>query len=395
MQNVQHPNGRPAWPLPDPLIELGDASELRMGPLLPVPGLMRDLGVDPAPLLASLNLDAALFDHPENRASYAKLSRLLQLCALATGCPHFGLLVGQRFDGRTLGALNELMRNCSSVGDALECLVLYLNWHDPGAVPVLLRLGSAQVCLGYSINQSATPGATQVYGRAMTIALLLLRQLCGSDWRATEVSLAHAAPQDAAPYELLFDAPVRFDAELSAVSFHARWLAQRIDGADPVRHAEIDARLRASVQAQDTPLSGQVQRALHRMIFAGTDSAAHLARFFGLHERALRRRLADEGTSLQQIGRQTRFELAAQLLRNTRLPAAQIAFALHYSDAAAFSRAFKRWTGATPIEWRAAGARAARSADMLSSPPDEAVGVTTQIDGDRATASASDATRRE
>jgi AraC-like DNA-binding protein len=348
-----------------------------MAPLLPVPGLMRELGVDPAPLLASLGLDAALFDDPENRAPYAKLSHLLELAALATGRPHFGLLVGQRFDGRTLGALNDLMRNCSSVGDALERLVLYLGWHDSGAVPVLLRLGPARVCLGYSINRSSTPGATQVYGLAMAIAYLLLRELCGSAWRATEVSLAHAAPHDAAPYAHIFDAPVRFDAELSAVSFPAGWLAHRIEGADPVRHAEIDAQLRTAVQAQDTSLSDKVQRALHMMIFAGTDSAAHLAQFFGLHERTLRRRLADEGTSLQQIGRQTRFELAALLLRNTRLPAAQIASALHYSDAAAFTRAFKRWARVTPIEWRMADARAAQPA-VTSPRTDEAAAIATQ-----------------
>jgi AraC-like DNA-binding protein len=272
------------------------------------------------------------------------------------------LLVGQRFDGRTLGALDELTRNCPSVGDALECMVQYLNWHDTGAVPVVLRLGAERVCLGYSINQSSTPGAAQIYGLAMAAAFLLLRKLCGNGWRATEVSLVHAAPRDCAPYELLFDAPVRFDAELSAVSFHTRWLEHRIDGADAERHAEIDARLRAAVQAQDTPLSGKVQRALHRMIFAGTDSAAHLAHFFGLHERALRRRLADEGTSLQQIGRQTRFDLAAQLLRDTRLPASQIASALHYSDAAAFTRAFKRWARLTPGKWRSAQPRDAARA---------------------------------
>ncbi len=354
MDDAHHPTGQPARPAPDRAAALGDAVEIRMGPLLPVPALLRELGVDPSPLLASAGLDTALFGDADNRASYAQLSQLLELSARSTGCPHFGLLVGQRFDGRTLGVLHELVLNCTSVGEALECLVLYLSWHDAGAVPVLLRLGRTRVCMGYSINQSFTPGATQIYGLAMAVVYLLLRALCGSEWRASEVSLAHAAPQDAAPYTRLFDAPLRFDADLSAVSFPARWLAHRIDGADPVRHAALDAQLRAAVQAQNAPLSDKVQRALHRMIFAGTDSAAHLAHFFGLHERALRRRLADEGTSLQQIGRQTRFDLAAQLLRDTRLPAAQIAAALHYSDAAAFTRAFKRWAGATPIAWRAA-----------------------------------------
>ncbi len=324
-----------------------------MGPLLPVPGLLRELGVDPAPLLASLGLDAALFDDAENRAPYGTAARLLERSATVTRCPHFGLRVGQRLDGDTLGALNQLALNSANVGDALDSIVLYLNWHDSGAVPVLLRLSPTHACLGYSINQSSTAGATQVYDLAMAVAYSLLRRLCGQGWRATEISLAHAAPEDVSPYSACFDAPVRFDAELSAVSFPARWLAQRIEGADPARHAQIDAQMREAVQSQNALLSKKVQRALHRMIFAGADSAARLSQFFGLHERALRRRLAAEGTSLQRIGRQTRYDLALQLLRDTRLPAAQIASALHYSDAAAFTRAFKGWAQVTPGEWRA------------------------------------------
>lgn len=347
-------------------VAIGEIAEMRMGPLLPVPQLLRDLGVDPAPLLAATQLDESLFADGERRAPYAKLARLLELGAAASGCADFGLRAGARVGDAPLGALDELVQHCPTVGAALDRIVLYLNWHDRGAVPVLLRLGAARACLGYSINQSHTQGSAQVYGLAMAVAHRILQRLCGSAWAPIEVSFASAAPPDDARYRRFFGAPVRFDADLSAICFAAHWLERPIPGADPARRAATEAALRAALQVQHMPLRDKVQRALHMMIFAGTDNSRALADFCGLHERALRRHLAAEGTSLQQLAHQTRFDLAVRLLRDTRLPAAHIATALHYGDAAAFTRAFRRWAGMTPHEWRVA--RGSSNAEAVKPP---------------------------
>jgi AraC-like DNA-binding protein len=89
------------------------------------------------------------------------------------------------------------------------------------------------------------------------------------------------------------------------------------------------------------------------MVLSGTSSAESVALLFGIHERTLRKRLATEGTSLQQLVSQTRYELAKQLLENTQLPISEIASALHFADAAVFSRAFRNWSKTSPSDWRA------------------------------------------
>ena len=95
-----------------------------------------------------------------------------------------------------------------------------------------------------------------------------------------------------------------------------------------------------------------VRGALHQMLLSGTSSAENVALLFGMHERTLRKRLTAEGTSLQRLVSQTRFELAKQLLENTDLPLSEIASALHFADAAVFSRAFRTWAKTNPREWR-------------------------------------------
>jgi AraC-like DNA-binding protein len=78
-----------------------------------------------------------------------------------------------------------------------------------------------------------------------------------------------------------------------------------------------------------------------------------VARLFGISERTLRQKLQAEGTSMQRLLAQTRFELARHLLLNTRQPMSLIAAALCYADSAVFSRAFHAWAGMGPKAWRA------------------------------------------
>jgi AraC-like DNA-binding protein len=96
----------------------------------------------------------------------------------------------------------------------------------------------------------------------------------------------------------------------------------------------------------------QVECALPQFVLNGATSADDVARFFGIHQRTLRKRLRADGTHLQKLVDQTRFGLARQLLRDTGLPVLEIAAALHYSDPNVFSRAFRNWAGASPRQWR-------------------------------------------
>jgi len=79
---------------------------------------------------------------------------------------------------------------------------------------------------------------------------------------------------------------------------------------------------------------------------------ASSARLFSLHERTLRRRLDADRTTFHELLNDARFEVAQQLLSDTRLPAAEIAAILGYSNPGAYSRAFRGWSGSAPKRWR-------------------------------------------
>ncbi len=75
---------------------------------------------------------------------------------------------------------------------------------------------------------------------------------------------------------------------------------------------------------------------------------------FAISPRALRLRLRlqSEATSLLQLLDRVRFALARQLMRNTRMGLSEIAAALRYADLPCFSRAFRKWSGMSPSDWR-------------------------------------------
>jgi AraC-like DNA-binding protein len=328
------------------------AGEARIGPLLALPRLLDELHVDPRRAFAQAGIAPRLFDDPENRLAHESVSRLLSVCAELSGRSDFGLMLGMQFTLADFGALGALMGNAATAGEALRMLLLHLHFYDRGAVPVMLRMGSSTVFLGYSLQHAAGPGAGQLQDVAIVIAHRMLRELCGPAWRPRVVQFSHRRPADIAAYRRVFGPGVHFDAELSGFSFDTTWLECAIAGADPARFGTLTQALHSAIAPGPMSVAEEVQCVLHQLLPGGTAAAASVARLFGISERTLRHRLQAEGTSLQRVLAETRFELARQLLQNTRLPMSQIATALCYADAAVFSRAFHGWTGTTPRQWR-------------------------------------------
>jgi AraC-like DNA-binding protein len=92
----------------------------------------------------------------------------------------------------------------------------------------------------------------------------------------------------------------------------------------------------------------RLRRALRILLLSGRSSAREIGALLFLHRRTLNRHLNEQGTNFQQVLDEIRFEAARQLLDNTQLSLTDIAASLGYSDSSAFSRAFRRWSGAAP-----------------------------------------------
>jgi AraC-like DNA-binding protein len=329
------------------------AGDVRIGPILAIPAVLKARGANPKIVFAAAGVELELFRDPDIRLPLEAVGRLFDACAALIRCDHFGLLVGDRFDLQGLGPIGELMRNSATVGDALRVLLRHLHLHDRGAAPVLLTIDASCAILGYSVLRHGVPGTHHIHDAAIAIAYRILRALGGPSFAPLRVQFSYGVPRSMALHGRIFRCGVAFEADLSGVVLDRALLAKPIDGADAnIRKTLQRAILDAEAEGPMT-FGERLESALHQFVLSGDASAEEICRQFAISERTLRRRLEEEGKNLQQVVGQTKFELARQLLRNTKLPVSKIASTLYYADPNAFSRAFRNWAGNSPKQWRA------------------------------------------
>jgi AraC-like DNA-binding protein len=324
---------------------------LRIGATIGLPAVLRDLGANPAELLAEVGIELALFDNPDNLLSFSARGRLLEHCAARTRCPHLGLLVGQRASLQSLGLVGSLVKYSPDLGTALRTLVRFFRHHTRGAKATLTVEGQLAF-FGYQFVRPGTKGADQVGDGALAVMLNIMQSLCGPGWKPSQVTLAHRKPDDVEPFRRLFRAPLLFDAEQNALVFLAEWLTYRLPVDDPELRRQLTKQIKALEARHRDSFPDQVRSVLRAALLTDRSDADDIASLFSIHRRTLNRRLNEDGISFKDLVEEQRFEIARQSLLDTDLQVGDVAALLGYADASAFTRAFRRWSGTAPAEWR-------------------------------------------
>jgi AraC-like DNA-binding protein len=253
---------------------------------------------------------------------------------------------------QALGLVGLLTRNAPDVSASLRCLTTYFHLHARGAVTEL-TVDPGLAILSYSPYEPNVEGALQTGDGAVAMMFNIMRTLCGPDFQSIEVLFAHRKPKDVRPFKRFFQVPLRFDAEQFALVFTRDWLDVAVPGSD----AEVRRLLQKQIDALELRHSEDfpeiVRSVLRSALLTQHAGADQVAALFSVHPRTLSRRLEAFGVNFQTLVDETRFEIARQMLAQTSLEVGQIASALGYARASVFSRAFRRWSGTTPTQWRA------------------------------------------
>jgi AraC-like DNA-binding protein len=321
----------------------------RVGGLTAVPRVLRSLGAFPADVLAGVGLPPDALDDAENRLSYPAVAKLLADCAKATGCPHFGVLVGAECHLQELGPAGELARHSERLGSGLETMVVFIRLNNQAAVAYFTIVGGYGE-LGYAAFHPQVTEMAVAYDVAMAWAANEVRDMLGDPhWRPMEVLLPRAAPADIGPYRRHFGCPIRFDADRAAVRVPLCDLDRPLPQADAERKERL---LEEAERLLGDQFLVRVYETLRTLLLQGSADSSLTAAHLAIHRRTLIRRLTQHGTSFQEILDQVRFDVARQMLRETGRSVTDIGAALGFSESSAFTHAFRRWSGSSPREWR-------------------------------------------
>ncbi len=189
---------------------------------------------------------------------------------------------------------------------------------------------------------------------SLVAGVSIARQVCPVPFAPLRVFVKHPAPRTKDHHEAYFQCPVEFDAEHYALLLSPESLAQpNILGDAGITQFLVSHLDNELAQLEDTPaLQAQTKNEIARSLSEGLPKMADIARRLGLSARSFHRRLAEHGLNFQTLTEETRREIAVGMLREEQYALSEIAFLTGYSEQSAFNRAFKRWMGVTPANFR-------------------------------------------
>jgi AraC-like DNA-binding protein len=280
---------------------------------------------------------------------------LFEQAARRTGDSNFGLWFGHQFEPRDLGLWGYAAVSAPTLGSALETLVDLFPLHQESSAMHLERTPAGMIRLEYQIEAPAIVARRQDAELSLGMFQNLIRECLGRSWAAEEVHFEHPQPECWREHERAFDAPVYFSRPTNALIFRERALGMPM----PARDARLAATMRTCLEqlslrnSAPASVGMRVRNLVRAMLPDGCPTLEAVAARLRMAPSAVQRELAAEGLSYRDLVEDTRRTLALAYMRERQLPLSEIALLLGYSELSAFSRAVRRWTGASPSAVRA------------------------------------------
>jgi len=323
-----------------------------------------DRGFSTGELLGRAHIELAPADIAETGLTFEQNMQLMQVVEQALDDPGLGVEMGWRLPPTALGSVGYAILASSTVAEALELLQRF--WHLLGRTSTITidtrgETGSIELGLRLPLTERQRVTVMEIHLVSMYRGLVALVPEAA---KQTEAWFDFPEPSQG-PYVRQRLGQVRYDMPACQFRFPTRLLECRLVMSNPVG-------LRAAVNwckreekergLADGQLLGRLQSEL-KPGPGGYPSLDQMARRLGMAPRTLRRHLLQEGTRYSTLLEAARRREALRLLDNPSLAAHQIAEMLGYEDPANFTRAFRRWTGQTPSQYRNRGRSAERSED--------------------------------
>ncbi|WP_342653250.1 AraC family transcriptional regulator [Pseudomonas sp. F3-2] len=336
-----------------PRVRLGDLS---VGFVHSLADAVRSFDQDPQPLLDQFGLDAARLSEPGARLSIPRYMRLGHAAIELTGKAGLGLRMGRLSHFSQAGLAGITAAQAPTVREAARTLIRFeplygsnyrgqSSFHED-STGAWLRFYSISPYNGYNrfVVDSILSGWLQQ-----------LSTLSGSALQAERLEIEFEAPTYAADYAGLSEQPVSFAAGANQLRLGLRELGLRNPDHVPStwRHLLHVCERELEQLTRTRGLRERITQMLGPLLNGGREpDLQEVAARLKLPSWTLRRKLAEEGTRFRAILNDTRRDLAMTYIRDTELAFGEIAYLLGFASAEAFQRAFKRWNGQTPGEFR-------------------------------------------
>ncbi len=318
---------------------------------------LRSLGMsDSGALLERAGIDARLLEKPENRVPFERQQALWGLAIEAAGDTPFGLHFARCIQPTNFGLVGYMAMNCRTIAECFDAIVDYQFLAGQGGEFSLDRQAGVTALSYTPINPEHPVSSQRVVG-LLAATLSVGRWLVGGAFRPRRTEFTQRQPASVAAYEEFFGAPVQFGQRANRMLFDESVTDLPVPNASEELLQLLSERANRLLDSasRHAGIASRVASLLATQLGNTVPDRALIAAQLGMSERTLQRRLQEEGTSYQEILDNTRRYLARELLASTRVPLAAVASQLGFSEPSTFFRAFKKWEGMTPGQFRDRG----------------------------------------
>lgn len=329
--------------------------------LLLLADLLERRGIDPDRWLAEAGLDRSTLEKPDHYLSPGEASTAVRLALHVTGDPALGLHLGQQLNLHAHGLLGVAGMLSRNVRDSLQIGFKYAATRSP-LLDLALTETEREAIITITLDADMEPDTERFTLECLVYSFVTMANfLFSGDVPPASVEVTASEPAHSELYTVLYRAPLelRFDAEANRLRFPREVLDRPLPLANEQTRSLVEKEVSQEMDrliGDEAPEAAFVAR-VEAIIgeepdhYRGMEEVAHR---LGITTRTLHRRIEKAGTSFKSLLENARFRDAARYLETTELSITQIGCLLDYNDSSNFARAFRRWSGMTPLQYRKA-----------------------------------------
>ena len=311
-----------------------------------------ELGLDRAELMLVANLGEEDLHDPDARVPMRVVWSLWEEVIRRAPDRPLGMMFGRDASARELGLVGYTMYHSDSLQRAIERLIRYSHIL---ADAIQFRLVAAERTVQIVLdNEPEARALRHPVDSRLAAILAVSREITSTEIVPVEVCFCYPEPSATAAHREFFRAPLSFGQPDSMLVLRERDLKLPVKSADETLSGYLD-QLADELLQSATPRGSfveRVQRAVWSKLSGGQPTLRRMAQVLGVSVRTLQRRLGEEGTTFAAVLDGLRRHMSVRLLNNRELAVYEVAYLLGYSEPSTFFRAFRRWHGIPPAEYR-------------------------------------------
>ena len=308
---------------------------------------------DPGPPFRTAGIDLGQASNDGMRYPVERMQQLWQLAVESTGDPCFGFVAGRQLQPAALHGLGFSWLASDTLRDALNRLVRFSRLISTAANIELQETGN-----GVELLLQPTKGIDNVVYASLDAGMAGFLHMCritaGDRIIPSQITLKRPEPASCSDaIKAFFSCPVEFDADCYSLGFSQQLVDAPLSNANPeLARINDQAVIDYLARFDRDSVTMQVRSRIIERLHDGTPNQETIAESLHVSLRSLQRKLNKEETNYKTLLESTRQELALHYIRETHRSLGEITYLLGFSEPSNFTRAFKRWTGKTPAEYR-------------------------------------------